>query len=241
MDIIPYGTLQDLGFYFSLLGYLELGAPQFIDVINNPDLTIEPVNNNLAITNFEVEKVKKQNKYAAKRKARLNNLCDPVRALAASSAALFLSCPTLVFYCGSFAPLLSCLESPTFLSLLFACPETAIALLSCLVPAPVPEFLAVLLFLSMLDLTLPHLVSTAAKIFKQVLSDKLFHSFSTSLTELPHPFPPLGLLLDKTKCKQTFDTVFITTCPLASNHAQKEVDLRFAKCGCFAAVKLNRS
>ena len=37
-----------------------------------------------------------------------------------------------------------------------------------------------------------------------------------------------------------FDKTFINALPLADNHAEKEVDLSFAGCGCSPGVKLNR-
>lgn len=41
--------------------------------------------------------------------------------------------------------------------------------------------------------------------------------------------------------KRGFDTTFITSCLLAGNHNQEEIDLRFAGCGCSDAIKFNRS
>ena len=66
------------------------------------------------------------------------------------------------------------------------------------------------------------------------------------------PFPALGALnldnnnglynsTNKNKCKQGFNTAFIKSCPLASNHDQEELDLSFAGYRCPAVVKLNRS
>lgn len=89
-----------------------------------------------------------------------------MQALTAGSTVFLLSYSSLISYSGSLAPLLSCPRSYTRLSPLFACLETPITLLSCLVPTPVPESLAVLLFFSLLGPTPLHLVSIALKIFK---------------------------------------------------------------------------
>lgn len=62
LDIILDNTLQALNFHFSLLGYLEKRALWFVDVTDNPDLMIEPVNNGQPITDSKDEKVRKQNK-----------------------------------------------------------------------------------------------------------------------------------------------------------------------------------
>ena len=85
-----------MGFHFYLLGYLEEGAPRFIDVTDNLDFTIEPVDNGQPITDSEDEKVRKQNERVAKRKARLDNLHAAMWAPAAGSAALSSSCPAPV-------------------------------------------------------------------------------------------------------------------------------------------------
>lgn len=45
LDTIPDNILQALNFHFSLLGYLKEGALRFVDVTDDPDLTIEPVDN----------------------------------------------------------------------------------------------------------------------------------------------------------------------------------------------------
>ena len=207
--------------------------------MNNPHLTIEPVDNSQLITDSEDEKVRKQNKCAAKKKGRLNNICTPLRAPAAGSAALLLSCPTLVSRLGSSALLLSCLRSPTHLSPLAACLEIPTVLLSYLMLAPVHGSPAVFLLLPVVGPTPPHLASTAFRTFQQDLSDK-FLRYSISPAEFLCPFPPFGLLPDKTNHKRTFNIAFINSCPFAGNHAQEEADLSFAGCGCPAAVKLNR-
>lgn len=117
------------------MGYLEEGALRFIDVTNNPDLTIELLSNGQPITDSKDEKVKKPNKHAAKRKVRLNNLYTLVWAPAAGFATLSLSYPAFVSYLRSSASLLSRLGSPT-------------PLLSRLVPAlalrPMPALLSLI-------------------------------------------------------------------------------------------------
>ena len=59
LDKIPNNTLQALVFHFFLIGNLEEKALQFVDIIDNPNLTIKPVDNTQPITNFENKKVKK--------------------------------------------------------------------------------------------------------------------------------------------------------------------------------------
>lgn len=153
----------------------------------------------------------------AKGKAQLDNLCPPVRVPVASSAAFLLSSPALVSCFRSSVPLLSNLGSSICLSPLPAYLKTPIALLSYLMPALVSRSLTVLLFLSVLSLTPPHLISTTLRIFKQALSYKFLHD-STSSAESFCLIPPLSLFLDKTDCKRTFDITFINFCLLAGNH-----------------------
>lgn len=43
------------------------------------------------------------------------------------------------------------------------------------------------------------------------------------------------------KLKWGFDTAFISSRPLAGNHNQEEMNLRFAGCGCLDGIKFNRS
>lgn len=59
-DTILDGILQALGFYFSLLDYFEEGTPWFINITDTPNFTIESVDNDQPIIDFEDEKVKKQ-------------------------------------------------------------------------------------------------------------------------------------------------------------------------------------
>lgn len=73
MDTIPDDILQTLDFHLFPLIYFEERVLRFIDVTDNPELTIEPVDNNQPIMDSEDEKLKKQNKRAAKRKAQLDN------------------------------------------------------------------------------------------------------------------------------------------------------------------------
>lgn len=85
-------------------------------------------------------------------------------------------------------------------------------------PALVPRSLAILSFFTGFSLIFLYLASTALRIFKQALSDKFLYS-STSFAEFFYPFPPLGLLSNKTDCKQTFDIAFINFCLFVGNYA----------------------
>ena len=58
-DTIPDNIFQTLNFHLSLVGYLEERASRFVDVTDDPDLTIEPVDNGQPITDFEDKKVRK--------------------------------------------------------------------------------------------------------------------------------------------------------------------------------------
>lgn len=111
--------------------------------------------------------------------------------------------------------------------------------MSCLISTLVPRSPAVLSPFFVLDPTSPHLASTALRTFKQALLDKLLRQYSTSFAELDCPFLPLDLLPNKTKHKQTFDTVFVNSRSLADNYIQEDVDLSFAECGRSIGVKLN--
>lgn len=233
LNTIPDVTLQALGFHFSPLGYFEEGALRFVDVTDDLDLTIELVDNGQPITNSKDEKVRKQNKCVAERKARLDNLHAPVRAPAAGSAACSSSRPAPVSRPGSPAPSSSRLGSPTRSSPL---PSP----ISRPLPAPVLGSPAVLSSLPVLGPAPPHLTSSSLRIFKRALSDEPLRRRSTSPAQLLCLFPPLGSLSDKTDRKRTFDKAFINSRLLASNHDRDEVDLRFAECGYTAAVKLNR-
>lgn len=138
----------------------------------------------------------------AKRKTQLDNLYVSMQALTAGSADL----------------LLSCSRFSTCLLPLFAYSETPTTLLSYLVPTQVPRSLAVLLSFPVLGPTFSHLIFIALRIFKQVLQNEhLRHS--TSFIELLCPFPPFGLLFNKTNYKWTFNTAFINSRLLAGNHA----------------------
>ena len=240
LDTISNGTLQPLSFHLSPLDYFEKRALQFIDITNDPDLTIELIVNNQPIMDSEDEKVKKQNKRAPKRKTQLDNLFALVWVPVGGFAALLSFHPILILCFGSPTLLSSYFGSPTYLLLFLICPEIPTALLSCFVPAPVPGFLAALLSFSVDGPGLLYLPSTALGIFKQVLSDQFLYCCSTSPVKTLCLFLPLGLLPNKTDCNQTFNIAFINSCPLASNHTWKEVDLSFAKCICLDAIKLNR-
>ena len=58
-DTIPDNTLQALDFHFSPLEYLEEGASWFVDITDNPYLTIEPVDNGQPITDSKDRRVRK--------------------------------------------------------------------------------------------------------------------------------------------------------------------------------------
>lgn len=70
-DTIPDNILQALRFHLSFLGYLEKEAPLFVDVTEEPELTIEPepMADDQPITDSEDEKVKKGLERITKRKA----------------------------------------------------------------------------------------------------------------------------------------------------------------------------
>lgn len=219
LDTILNSTLQALSFYISFLGYLKEGVPQFVAVIDDPDLTIKLVDNGQPITDFEDKKVRKQNEYAAKKKAPINNLCVFLQVSATGSAALLLFCFIPVSFPGSPASLLSCPRSPTCLLPLFACLETLTALSSHLVSAPVPKSPAVLLLLPVLSPVSSHLTSIALKTFKQALSNKRLRRRLTSPAKLFYLFLLFDLLPNKTDCKQTFDTTYINSRLFAGNYA----------------------
>lgn len=184
--------------------------------------------------------MRKQNKRVAKRKSQLDNLHTPVRAPVAGFTALLLPC---LWSLTCLLPLPACLGTPTALSSHAVPPLpvylwTPITLMSCPLLAPVPRSPAVLLLLPMLGLTFPHLASTTLRTFKRALSDDFLRR-STSFAESLCPVPLFSLLPNKTNRKRIFNIAFINSCPLAGNHAQKKVDLSFAKCGCSTTVKLN--
>lgn len=60
--------LQGLGFYFSILDFLEKKVPCFIDVIDKSEITIGLINNSQLITDFKEEKMRRKEEYLAKRK-----------------------------------------------------------------------------------------------------------------------------------------------------------------------------
>ena len=240
LDKIPDGTLKVLDFHFSTLSYLEKKALRFVDITDNPDLTIKPVDNGQPITDSKDKKMKKQNKHAAKKKAQLDNLHAPVRASAAGSATFLLSWLASISCSKSATSLSSRSGSLTCLSPLPTCLETPTTLLSCSMPAPILGFLVVLLHFPMLGLVPPYLISIAFKTFKQSLSDKFLRRNSTNPAELFCLFPLFGSFSNKTDCKRTFDITFINSCPLASNYAQEKIDLSFAECNYPAVVKPNQ-
>lgn len=66
-------------------------------------------------------------------------------------------------------------------------------------------------------------------------------STSLSHTESLYLFFTLGPLSRKSNYKQFFDTIFINSCPHARNHATKEIDLSFEKCGDLIPINFNQS
>ena len=161
--------------------------------------------------------VAKQNKRAAKRKARLDNLFAPIRAPASGFTAFLLFFAALVSCPTSPAPLSSRLRSLTYLSHLFTCLGTSTALLSRLIPAWLFGSLAVLLPLFVLDQTPLHLAYTAFRTFKLALSNEPLRR-STFPVEFFCPFLPLDSLSIKTDHKQAFAITFINSGSLAGNY-----------------------
>lgn len=151
---------------------------QFLHVIDQPELAIEPEDENQPITDSEDKIVRKELECAAKKKIQRDILCVPVRQALNSgftapslSDLTLLSCflmPTKSSYPGLPTLLLSCLFIPT---LLF-CPRSPTLLLSCLsipallfyplVPASSSPLMSILLTFPMLALSsflVPILVS----------------------------------------------------------------------------------
>ncbi len=108
LETILDTTLQALGFHYSPLGYLEEGAPRFVDVTDKRELAIkEPESDVQPITDSEDEKARKVSECAAKRKARCDNLCALMKKILAAGSA------TPSSPCLSMPALLSCSGSPT--------------------------------------------------------------------------------------------------------------------------------
>lgn len=139
---------------------------RFVDVTDNLDLMIEPVDNNQPIMDSKDGKMRKQNKRAGKKKAQLDSLSAPVWNLIASSATFLLFCVTLICCFGSPALLSSCFGSSTCLSPFFACLETPIALSSRFLPTLILGSSAILLPFFMLSAASCHLASIALKTLK---------------------------------------------------------------------------
>lgn len=113
--------------------------------------------------------MKKQNKRIINKKTRLNNLHAFVQALTANFATVLFPYFTYIFYCRSSAPLLSCLESLTFLPSCFIpnlLSSLVAVLLSYFLPILVLGFLAILLPFFLLNSTLTYLVFLVLEIFK---------------------------------------------------------------------------
>ena len=167
--------------------------------------------------------------------------CLPVPAL--------LSCPGLPtpsLSCSSMPALSSCLLVPTLSSCLLMPASSSLlvpTLLSLPMPAltspPVPASTSC----SVLSLAPTWLTSSALRIFKRALSDEHLDHQSTSPSPLKsfRPFSILGLMPKKSDCERPFDIAYINSRLFAANHAAKEFELSFGKCGCPAQVKFNRS
>ncbi len=176
-ETIPDATLRALGFQYSPLGYLEEGAPQFVNVTDKPELAIEePEGNVEPIMDPEDEKARNVSERAAKKKVRRDNLRAPVRkALATDSAAPSSSCPLVPGLSsglpmpglssgppvpGSLFPPMPAplsLPVPTPLSPLVSAPSSP------LVPAPSSPPVPALLSHSMLGPALTRLTSSALR------------------------------------------------------------------------------
>lgn len=140
----------------------------------------------------------------------LLSYCIPAPAV---FAALFSPCSALGF----------CLRSPALLS-------------SHRLLAPVVSYYwisALLLPLPIYDLPLL-LESLPLRIFKQSLYDEPWPRISTSLAKPLHLFPTFGSynLTNNNERKRNFDTTFINSRPLASNHKHEEVNLSFPSYSC---------
>ena len=118
--VAPDITLRALGFHLSPMGYFEKGAPRFVDVIDEPNIMILPVE---LITNSEDKKMRKKKQRKAKKKKRL---CTSMRACVTYFTTL------LLFPLKYFAPM-SGFGSPT---LLLSSPESPIPLFGLGSPTP---------------------------------------------------------------------------------------------------------
>ena len=239
--------------------------------VNDLELTTKPAmvdNHGLIVTNFKQEMIKKKNEYAIKRKTRLTKLYAPIKFLLSlrSKSFLFLS----PCFMPTFVPVFMLVFMPVFVSAhLFtpvSCLGSCVVLSSGCMPVPavcVAFFLSCHAFvsccgisalLSSLLLLSPRfsLGLSYLRTFQQFFSDEPWPHVSISPTKSLCLFRALGVYnpdndnglynpTNNNKYKWGFNTIFINSCPLASNHDQKEVDLSFAGCECPAIVKLNQS
>lgn len=168
--------------------------------------------------------------------------------LTTSSIALLLShffIFALLFYPSMvtqlFYFLIPALFSRLFITTLFS--HFLILVLLSHLPVTIFSSLYILILLScfILDLALTHLISSVLGIFKQHLSDKHLHHYSTSSnpTTSFYLFLTLDLLSEKNDYKRLFNTAFINSCLFTRNHTTKEIDLSFRKYGYFIPVKFN--
>lgn len=161
-----------------------------------------------------------------------------------SSAILLFHCVfASISYPGSLVILLSCCVSTLAASANFSLLCYAFDF-CCRILAPLLSLLVLGLFL--------FFGSSTFKTFKQSLSIEPWPYGLTSFAKFFHLFLALGTynlnnnnnlhnLTNTNKLKRGFNTPFINSRPLASNHDQKKVNLSFASCKCPDAVKFNRS
>lgn len=134
------------GFHHSPIGYLEGGAPRFVDVTDELELAIELEDNNQAIIDSQDEKARKRLEHAGKKKVQRNDLCALIRqAFAIGFAALLSSCPPVPVSLSRLPipallspsiPTSSCPPMPALLS--FSMPALSSLLMSALSSPPMP-------------------------------------------------------------------------------------------------------
>ena len=203
--------------------------------------------------------MKTKNKRAGKRKEWLAKLCAPIESLlfpCLESSPFLSPCsmPALV-------PTLVLASVPTFMSDLVPTLMPAPMPVFVLVPLPAlvycPESPAVWSFyhirvfrykISVLLFPLPSILglslflrSSPLRIIKRFLSDEPWPHMSTSPEKPLCLFSALGMYnsTDNNKCNRGFNTAFINSHPLTSNHNQKERNLSFTGCRYSDVVKSN--
>ena len=159
------------------------------------------------------------------------------------SVPALLSCPGLFTLLLSCFPVSAALNSPGLPILSLFC-LFMLALSSYLfVPALLSSFMLALVSYFVLGLAPTWHISSAFRIFKQVLSDKSLGRRSTNESQpsktslsISNSWP----VAQKRNCKRPFDIAFITSRLFTANHIIKEIDLSFGKCECPAPVKFNQ-